>query len=80
MSTSTSEEFAVTDDIATSGLVEDGLETVEQARQFLQISRSALYQLMDTGRLAYVKLGKSRRVPRRALVELARQNLVIRTH
>jgi excisionase family DNA binding protein len=51
-------------------LVEDGLETISGVVRFTKLSRSAVYELMGTGRLAYVKLGRARRVPRRSLVEL----------
>jgi excisionase family DNA binding protein len=57
-------------------LVADGLMTVLQAAKFLGLSRAKVYQLMDQGLLAYVKIGRSRRIPRRALVELAAQHLV----
>ena len=52
-------------------LVSDGLLTVEEAAEFPRLSRTSLYSLMDHGELAFVKLGRSRRIPRRALVELA---------
>jgi len=51
---------------------------IPAAAAFLGISIAKLYQFMDSGELAYVKLGRSRRIPRRALVELAERNLVIR--
>ena len=56
-------------------LVADGLLTVREAATFLRISRSNLYALMEHGELAFVKLGRSRRIPRRALVELAASGL-----
>jgi len=56
-------------------LVEDGLLTVEDAAAFLGVKRSFLYSLMSSGRLPFVKIGKARRVPRRALVELAAEHL-----
>ena len=52
-------------------LVADGLVTVQQAALFLSVSRSKLYELMDRGDLKFVKLGRSRRIPRRALIDLA---------
>jgi excisionase family DNA binding protein len=58
-----------------TALVEDGLLTVSEAAEFLKLSRSKLYQLMDDGELAYSKIGCSRRIPRRAVVELAARNL-----
>jgi excisionase family DNA binding protein len=59
-------------------MVEDGLVTVKQASEFLNISIAGVYAAMGRGELAYVKLGRSRRVPRRALAELAAKNLVVR--
>ena len=56
-------------------LLEEGLTTVMEAASFLGLSRSLLYQLMDRGELAYVEIGRARRIPRRALVELASNNL-----
>ncbi len=56
-------------------LVADGLMTVKEAAEFLRLSPSRLYVLMVGGELAFVKLGRSRRIPRRALVELAARGL-----
>ena len=56
-------------------LVVDGLDTVGEAANFLKISRSFAYSLMDSGSLPFVKIGKSRRIPRRALIEFAARNL-----
>ena len=56
-------------------LVADGLVTVREAAGFLRLSRSTVYALMDRGELPFVKLGRSRRIPRRALVELAAREL-----
>jgi excisionase family DNA binding protein len=56
--------------------VSDGLLSVAEAAHFLSISRAKLYSLMDAGDLAYAKIGKSRRIPRRALVEFAERHLV----
>ena len=54
-----------------TNLVGDGLVTVREAAEFLRLSRTSVYSLMDHGELAFVKLGRSRRIPRRAMVELA---------
>jgi excisionase family DNA binding protein len=57
-------------------VVEDGLLTVREAAGFMRISIAGIYALMARGELPYVKIGRCRRVPRRALVELAARNLV----
>jgi excisionase family DNA binding protein len=56
-------------------LVEDGLLSIEDAMAFLSISRSTLYELMEKGLLPWSKIGRSRRIPRRALVNLAQLTL-----
>jgi excisionase family DNA binding protein len=72
------EEVAVGNDNERLGLVEDGLLTVREAQDFTRLSRSDLYARMERGELAYVKIGRRRLVPRRALIELAQRGLVIR--
>ena len=62
-------------DETAADMVEDGLMTVMEAAAFLRLSRSKLYGLMDAGELRYVKLGRSRRVPRRCVIELAARAL-----
>jgi excisionase family DNA binding protein len=56
--------------------LEQGLVRVTDAARFLALSRSTIYELMEAGQLAYVKLGRSRRIPRQALLSLARRHLV----
>ena len=56
-------------------LMMDGLDRVEEAGRFLKISRSRTYELMDAGELPFVKIGRSRRIPHRALVEFAARSL-----
>ena len=38
------------------------LATVREVAAFLSLSRSKVYQMMDSGELPYIKLGKCRRV------------------
>ncbi len=52
-------------------LVTDGLMRVSEVGRFLGLSRSSVYQLMNRGELPWAKLGRARRIPRRAVVELA---------
>lgn len=56
-------------------LVADGLVDVETAASFLGIRRAKLYTLLASGELPSVKIGKSRRIPRRALIEFAAARL-----
>jgi excisionase family DNA binding protein len=60
-----------------TGLVADGLDRIPEVSRFLGISRSQIYALMDSGMLPYVRIGRSRRVPHRAVVELAQRNLIV---
>lgn len=60
-------------------IVGEGLRTVEEAREYTRLSRSALYSLMERGELAYTKIGRRRLIPHRALVELAQRGLVVRS-
>ncbi|MBL8796596.1 MAG: helix-turn-helix domain-containing protein [Planctomycetia bacterium] len=57
-------------------LVRDGLDRVRDACTFLGLSQAMVYKLMDSGMLPFVKLGRSRRIPHKALIELAARNLV----
>jgi len=38
------------------------LATVPEVAGYLSLSRSKVYQMMDSGRLPYVKLGRCRRI------------------
>ena len=57
-------------------LLADGMETPKTAAAFLKISVAQVYRLMEDGELPFAKIGRSRRIPRRALVELAARSLV----
>jgi excisionase family DNA binding protein len=65
-------------DIKATEMVIDGLARIAEAVTFLGLSRSKLYELMDAGDLPFVLLGRSRRIPRRALVELAARHLNVK--
>ena len=58
-------------------LVEDGLARVPEVEKFLGIGRSKIYQEMDAGRLVYAKIGRSRRIPWRAVREYAANSLML---
>ena len=57
-------------------IVEKGLMRIAEVARFYGVSRAKVYQLMDRGELAWVKLGRARRIPRRAVVELAARRLI----
>ena len=61
--------------LALEGLTAGGLCCVKEAARFLGLSRSTVYALMEQGQLPFVKLGRSRRIPRRALTTLAEAHL-----
>ncbi len=48
-------------------LMADGLVTIKEASEYLGLKRSTIYSIMDRAELPYCKMGKSRRIPRRAL-------------
>lgn len=59
-----------------NSITSDGLEKIGDAARFLSISRSMVYKLIARGVLPSVRLGGSRRVPVRAVRELARDNII----
>jgi len=54
----------------------DGLEKISSAAAYLGVSRSYIYKLIATGDLPSVKIGHNRRVPIRAVRDLALTNWV----
>lgn len=52
------------------------LVRVAEVAELLTLSRSKVYQLMETGDLPYVRFGKSRRVPLEAVDRLILRNTV----
>jgi excisionase family DNA binding protein len=56
-------------------ILADGLLTVKEAMQLCKMGRSYLYAEMDHGRLAWVKLGRARRIPRASLLALMEKGL-----
>lgn len=57
-------------------LLSEGLVTVKEAALFLRLSRSTLYNLMDQGKLCYVRINGSRRIPKKALSLIAKSHLI----
>ena len=60
-------------------IVLEGLVTIEGAMDFLDISRASLYRLINDGTLPTVKLIGARRIPRRALIDLAASRVTVGT-
>jgi excisionase family DNA binding protein len=58
-------------------LIADGLVSPDEAMRFLGISRPTLNRLLDRGVLPTVRLVTTRRIPRRALVDLAARSVVM---
>ncbi|MFV0444102.1 MAG: helix-turn-helix domain-containing protein [Planctomycetaceae bacterium] len=54
------------------------LLTVQEAALMLTLSRSMVYNLMERGSLAYVKIGRTRRIPVQEVERLVRESLVER--
>jgi excisionase family DNA binding protein len=70
---------AVSAAAAESGDVLDaGFMSVPECADFLRVSRSKIYLMMGQGKLPFAKFGKSRRVPRRALMQLAQECMTAR--
>lgn len=57
-------------------IVTEGLQRISDTARFLGISRSLVYRLINSGVLPTVRIGRSRRIPIRAVHELAATNLV----
>lgn len=53
-----------------------GLLTVLEAANFLRLSRSMIYNLMESGKLRYVKIGSARRIPKDCCCELIESHLM----
>ena len=52
------------------------LATVAQVAEHLALSRSTLYQIMDSGELPYIKLGRCRRIRWTDVQAMLEQNVV----
>jgi excisionase family DNA binding protein len=60
-------------------MLREGLAKVAEAAEFLRLSRSKLYLLMDGRELPYVKIGRSRRIPWRALFAFVERHTIARS-
>jgi excisionase family DNA binding protein len=59
-----------------SSIFDQGNLTVRQASAQSSLRRSTLYVAMDAGKLAYIKVGAARRIPKRALIRFLEQHLI----
>jgi excisionase family DNA binding protein len=57
---------------------DEGLARIREAVKFLGICRSKIYYMMDAGSLPYCRIGRARRIPWRAIRQLAENSLVLR--
>jgi excisionase family DNA binding protein len=67
---------AVSNSDKSHALLVDGLDKIPEVSRFLKVSVSQVYALMQEGELPFVKIGKSRRIPHRAVLDLVARNLV----
>jgi excisionase family DNA binding protein len=58
-------------------LAADGAVSVAEAHAFVGLSESQFYVLMDRGEIPFVKSGRRRLVPKRALVEYLAKHMVV---
>jgi excisionase family DNA binding protein len=58
-----------------NSILDDGLERVTDAARYLGVSRSLIYKLLNAGVLPSAKISNSRRIPIRAVRELAAASL-----
>jgi len=52
--------------------------TVEHAAQLLGLSRAKLYQLMESGRLDFIKIGSARRIPIDAIRKFIERHRIVK--
>lgn len=56
-------------------LIAQGFMTPKEIKQFLKISQSAVYDLIHTGSLPHVPVGRVKRVPRQAVLDYLREQM-----
>jgi excisionase family DNA binding protein len=59
-------------------LLRDGVLSVSEATAFTRLSKSVLYQLMAAHELEFVRAGRRRLIPRRALIAYLERGLEAR--
>jgi excisionase family DNA binding protein len=61
---------------STNEIVTEGLQRISETARFLGVSRSLIYQLINAVVLPTVRIGRSRRIPIKAVRNFAADNLV----
>ena len=59
-------------------LVGDGFVSIDEAKDYLRVSRNTVYGLMDRGVLRYGFVGKLRRISKRSLLDYANKVIVVK--
>jgi excisionase family DNA binding protein len=59
-------------------VIPEGLATLAQAREYLAVSRTTLYELIKAGELPVFQHGARVRVPKAALVEYVAKHTTVR--
>lgn len=57
-------------------LVSGGFYTVGEAADELRMSRAMIYKLMTLGKLPYTQIARCRRIPKKAIADLAAAGMV----
>lgn len=60
-----------------TAILADGSMSVKEASKFSSVSRAELYLKMARGELPFIKWGRRRMIPRRALIEMMASKLVV---
>lgn len=56
-------------------LADEGFVSIQGAADFLSVSRGMIHVLLNRGELPSAKIGRVRRIPRKALLQFASQQL-----
>ena len=57
-------------------MLRDGLWSVKEAARFLDVSPASVWRFMSRGLLPWSKVGGSRRIPRKAIMDWVERSLV----
>jgi excisionase family DNA binding protein len=59
-------------------LLGSGFGTIDEVRDYLGLSRSMIYNLLEAGDLTYARFGRARRIPWSSVRDYAEKHLVVR--